>query len=81
MKIKRFYPFLNEMKKEYGDDFSLRDIDPGKIVTYSGTRYYVIKSNEVVLELSKDKDSKEGDKENILVNRAMFKQNGAISEK
>lgn len=80
MEIKRFYTFLNEMKKAYGDDFSLRDIEPGQTVTYMGTRYHVIKSNEVVLELSKDKDSKEGDRKNLLVNRAMFKQNGAISD-
>jgi hypothetical protein len=78
MKIKRFGYFLNEMKKGYGDDFSLRDINPGEVVTYMGTRYHVIDSNEVILELSKDKDAKKGDKGNFLVNRGMFKQNGSI---
>ncbi len=78
--MKRFYDFLNEMKKGYGDDFSLRDIKKGEIVTYMGTRYHVVDSNEVVLELSKDKEAKPGEKKNLLVNRNMFRQNGAIPD-
>lgn len=80
MEIKRFGKFLNEMKKSYGEDFSLRDVEKGQQVTYMGTRYYVIDSNEVVLELSKNKDSKIGEKGNFFVNRNMFKRNGAIPD-
>lgn len=80
MEIKRFGKFLNEMKKSYGEDFSLRDISKGEEVTYMGTKYHVIDSNEVVLELSKNKDSKPGEKGNFFVNRNMFKRNGAISD-
>jgi hypothetical protein len=80
MEIKKFNKFLNEMKKSYGEDFSLRDVEKGQIVTYTGTRYYVIDSNEVVLELSKNKDAKIGEKSNFFVNRNMFKRNGAIPD-
>ena len=80
MKIKRFGKFLNEMKKSYGEDFTLRDIEKGQLVTYMGTKYHVIDANEVVLELSKNKEAKPGDKGNFFVNRNMFKQNGAIPE-
>ena len=33
MEIKRFGAFLNEMKKAYGEDFSLRDIKAGDVLT------------------------------------------------
>ena len=78
MKIKRFQKFLNENKDSLGDNFSLRNIKKGTEVTYQGTKYYVIDSNEVVLELSKNKESKKGEKENFLVNRNMFRENGTI---
>jgi len=80
MEIKKIGKFLSEMKKSYGEDFSLRDIEKGQIVTYMGTRYYVIDSNEVVLELSKNEDAKIGEKGNFFVNRNMFKRNGAIPD-
>jgi len=80
MEIKKIGKFLSEMKKSYGEDFSLRDIEKGQIVTYMGTRYYVIDSNEVVLELSKNGDAKIGEKGNFFVNRNMFKRNGAIPD-
>lgn len=80
MEIKKIGKFLNEMKKSYGEDFSLRDIKKGQVVTYMGTRYYVIDSNEVVLELSKNEDAKIGEKGNFFVNRNMFKRNGAIPD-
>lgn len=80
MEIKRFYQFLNEMKKPYGEDYSLRDIQKGDIVAYRGTRYFVIDSNEVMLELSKDKDAEAGNRKNLLVNRNMFKEYGAIPD-
>jgi hypothetical protein len=80
MEIKKIGKFLNEMKKSYGEDFSLRDIEKGQVVTYMGTRYYVIDSNEVVLELSKNEDAKIGEKGNFFVNRNMFKRNGAIPD-
>ena len=80
MEIKKIGKFLNEMKKSYGEDFSLRDIEKGQVVTYMGTRYYVIDSNEVVLELSKNEDAKIGEKGNLFVNRNMFKRNGAIPD-
>lgn len=80
MEIKRFGSFLNEMKKQYGEDYSLRDINPGDRVTYMGTKYYVVDSNEVVLELSKNENTKQGEKGNFFVNRNMFKKNGAIPD-
>jgi hypothetical protein len=80
MAIKKIGKFLSEMKKSYGEDFSLRDIEKGQVVTYMGTRYYVIDSNEVVLELSKNEDAKIGEKGNFFVNRNMFKRNGAIPD-
>jgi hypothetical protein len=80
MEIKKIGKFLNEMKKSYGEDFSLRDIEKGQVVTYMGTRYHVIDSNEVVLELSKNEDAKIGEKGNFFVNRNMFKRNGAIPD-
>jgi hypothetical protein len=80
MEIKKIGKFLSEMKKSYGEDFSLRDIEKGQVVTYMGTRYYVIDSNEVVLELSKNEDAKIGEKGNFFVNRNMFKRNGAIPD-
>jgi hypothetical protein len=80
MEIKRFYDFLNEMRKGYGEDFSLRDVKKGEIVAFRGTRYFVIDSNEVILELSKDKDASQGDRKNILANRSMFREYGAIPD-
>ena len=80
MKMKRFGKFLNEMKKSLGDDFSLRDIEPGQEVKYQGSKYYVIDANEIVLELSKEKSAKVGDRSNFFVNRNMFKQWGAIAD-
>jgi hypothetical protein len=44
------------------------------------SKYYVIDANEVVLELSKEKIAKVGDKSNFFVNRNMFKQWGAIAD-
>ena len=78
MKIHKFKSFLNEMKKSYGDDFSLKDIKPGQEVIYQGTKYYVITSNEVVLELNKNKDAKTLGEGYFYVNRNMFKTHGAI---
>ena len=80
MEIKKFDRFITEMKKYYGEDYSLRDIKPGDQVKYDGTNYHVVDSNEVVLELSKNKDSNPGDRGNFFVNRNMFKERGAISD-
>lgn len=80
MEIKKFGQFLTEMKKAYGQDYSLRDVKPGDQVKYAGTNYHVIDSNEVVLELSKDKNSNPGDRSNFFVNRSMFREKGAIAD-
>lgn len=80
MEIKRFGKFLFEMKKAYGEDYSLRAINPGDKVKYMGSNYYVITSNEVVLELSKNMESNPGERGNFLVNRSMFRERGAISD-
>jgi hypothetical protein len=80
MEIKRFKAFLNEMKKGYGQDYSLEDVTKGEIVAYRGTRYFVIDSNEYMLELSKDKDAVPGDRKNLLANKSMFREYGAIPD-
>lgn len=80
MEIKKFDKFLNEMEKSYGQDYSLRDVKIGQIVAFRGSRYFVIDANEVVLELSKDKDAMPGDRNNVLANRSMFREYGAIPD-
>lgn len=80
MEIKKFDKFLNEMEKSYGQDYSLRDVKIGQIVAYRGSRYFVIDANEVVLELSKNKDAAPGDRNNVLANRSMFREYGAIPD-
>lgn len=80
MEIKKFDKFLNEMEKSYGQDYSLRDVKRGQIVAFRGSRYFVIDSNEVVLELSKDRDAMPGDRNNVLANRSMFREYGAIPD-
>ena len=80
MEIKKFDKFLNEMEKSYGQDYSLRDVKIGQIVAFRGSRYFVIDANEVVLELSKDKDAIPGDRNNVLANRSMFREYGAIPD-
>ena len=80
MQIRKFKTFLNEMKKHPGDDYSLRDINPGDEVSYQGSKYYVIDSNEVVLVLNKEPNASTDDRKNFLVNRNMFKQFGAIKD-
>ena len=43
MEIKRFGAFLNEMKKAYGEDFSLRDIKAGDKVRAIGNCRFNLK--------------------------------------
>lgn len=73
--IKKFKHFLNEEQERSG----LSSIRPGSIVRYDGTAYYVIYSDDFILELSKDPDAIPGDRNNLLVNAAMFSEKGFIS--
>lgn len=68
------------MKKTYGEEYDLTQIQKGEVVIYRGSRYFVIDSNYVVLELSKNEDSKPGDRSNKFVNKSMFNTGGAIPD-
>ena len=77
--MKSYTEFLNELKKEQGQDYDFADINVGDKVAYSGTRYYVIYVDEYIMELSKDPEAIPNSPENLLVNRNMFAQQGIIS--
>lgn len=76
MKLKRFGNFLNESR----GITSLSQLTPGTLVHYDGSPYYVISSDDYILELSKDPESLKGDKGNFLVNFNMFLEKGFIGD-
>jgi hypothetical protein len=73
--IKNFRSFINEANQQY----TLGDIKPGSVVRYDGSPYYVITSDDFVLELSKYPDSEPGSRKNLFVNAVMFRERGLIS--
>jgi hypothetical protein len=73
--LKKFTEFINEENQQY----SFGDIQPGTIVRYDGSPYYVVVADGFTLELSKIPDSLPGDKGNFFVNAVMFSERGFVS--
>lgn len=74
MKNLKTFERFSGLSKNYGESYPIKDVKVGSKIIYLGSEYYVIKNNEVSLEISIKPDGKKI----ILVNQSMFDEKCAM---
>lgn len=75
---KRFN-LLENIKKGYGTQCDIKNINIGDEIFYTGTKYFIIDKSDVSISIAKDKNEK--DPKNIrMINQAQFDEKCAIPE-